>query len=524
MYALYMNFLKVLWIWYIIYEFTSCIFQLVLDSASDTSSDRGSPAFGKLVDIDSTDTASTSTSDSLSHIPYMDSVAADSHSITTVSSVESDSQTTRPVPPPRRNRAAKKQIVTDKLITTPKLPPQQPVVKDRLISQKSRPKPAPRKSLSEDPDNNVKVNTGVNAATVTSDAPIVNKTLDNNPLIRLESYEDDLDPFQSPRFSTALQNAGHITDKSQGLNGALNRTPAFKKDVDMPVRHTMKPDISPEMSPERELGQKKGVTDVLSDFDPLTSKSADVTLRQTSENADRQRPVTELLQNWELKTLTATSQPTQSVWNTSSTSAPPGSNLQSAPYHKPLTRLANASPNQYRPPQVAPAPFQRQNVTPTKSKESTTAEQNRTSGDPFEDILNLSLTSSPSQPTWEKFEWFYSMYFVRFSNFDVPSQCSGALSLWPVCLYLSDWQMPDVAPVCDFCKIYTWTLCLSYHYEKQTSRIQSVIIAAGASVFHKHSFYICSDVELVIFLCSFYSPGSIIGVYCFYPVCCQSSL
>ncbi|KAK3088248.1 hypothetical protein FSP39_016572 [Pinctada imbricata] len=357
---------------------------LQFDSSSDTSSGRGSPGFTKLVDIDSTDTGSTSTQDSFGQIPYIDS-AIESQGNTTASSVGSESET-RPVPPPRRHRATKTQNTAaktqnpsaDKLIATPRKP--QPPAKDKLIVQDKlispRPKPRPRTNSTEGIGPNVRLSTST---------PKTDKTLSTSPLVRLESCEEDFDPFRSPNSLTvgrldALRASKHDEP-------TLNRTPAFNKgNIEGPLR-LAKPDFSPELSPERELENKK-TDDFLSDFDPLSERKNNAT-----SAAKDQTP--ELLQNWGLTNLRVTDSASSNPSVQNRTSPKPQ-------LHRPLTRLANQAPGASFKPPLMTKPVVPPSMRTSRPAETSPAK--RSSDDPFEDLLNLSLTNPSSQPTWEKFD------------------------------------------------------------------------------------------------------------------------
>ncbi|XP_078324597.1 uncharacterized protein LOC111125891 isoform X6 [Crassostrea virginica] len=352
------------------------------ESDSSCNSSPAPSAFSSLIEIDSHSIGSTGTQDSFSTLPLADG----SDSMSNTSDFENPGS--RPVAPPRRKRAEKKKE-------------ENVVVKDRLIGGRARdrPKPSPRQSVSE----------GVKADSVPV-KPVEESGKDtvSGHLIQLDSVEDEFDPFSSPKSQT-VGSVESLKEKIEGSPPLLKRAPAFKKQNGRPSR-----DNSFETLISSGSTQHKTL-DGIETFDPLHNPSA-----EPSQSKEPRKSVHELMQNWELHTLTK-SQNQVSGAKPSFAQTPPALGFPSPPHlttshntHQPLARLSHFTPHQIHQASVglsnvklgnsaphSPASSQRTSATSVASADR--------SSDPFSDLLEQSLSNksgeNPSpKKNWETFE------------------------------------------------------------------------------------------------------------------------
>lgn len=298
----------------------------------------------------------------------------------------------RPVAPPRRRKVEKKK--EDNV-----------VVKDRLIgvrTSKERPKPAPRQSLSDE----VKVDI---AQIKPEGEP--KKEAAAKPLIQLDSVDDDFDPFSSPKSQT-VGTVETLRERSEGSPSLLRRTAAIKKPNGRPSRENSFENLkgSSAVKAERSL-------DGIETFDPLCNSSA----KPTQSKEEQRKSVHELMQNWELHTLTKSQNQPRSDEKPFAHKSPhlgfpsPPHFISSQNTHQPLARLSHFTPHQ-----IQQASMNVSNIKlPNNSSPHSSVCSQRTSGssvastdrssDPFSDLLEQSLSNksgeNPSpKKNWETFD------------------------------------------------------------------------------------------------------------------------
>lgn len=356
------------------------------ESDSSCNSSPAPSSFSSLIEIDSHSIGSTSTQDSFSALPLADG----SDSMSNTSDLENPG--TRPIAPPRRRRAEKKK--EDNV-----------VVKDRLIgvrTSKERPKPSPRQSLSEE----VKVDT-----TQVKPEGEPKKEAAAKSLIQLDSVDDDFDPFSSPKSQT-VGTVEKLRERNEGSPSLLRRTAAIKKQNGRPSRENSleKLKVDSSVKAERSL-------DGIESFDPLCNSSD----KPTQSKEEPRKSVHELMQNWELHTLTKSQNQPRSDEKPFAHKAPhlgfpsPPHFTSSQNTHQPLARLSHFTPHQ-----IQQASMNMSNLKlPNNSSPHSSVGSQRTSGssvasadrssDPFSDLLEQSLSNksgeNPSpKKNWETFD------------------------------------------------------------------------------------------------------------------------
>lgn len=353
------------------------------ESDSSCNSSPAPSSFSSLIEIDSHSIGSTSTQDSFSALPLADG----SDSMSNTSDLENPG--TRPIAPPRRRRAEKKK--EDNV-----------VVKDRLIgvrTSKERPKPSPRQSLSDE----VKVDT-----TQVKPEGEPKKEAAAKSLIQLDSVDDDFDPFSSPKSQT-VGTVEKLRERNEGSPSLLRRTAAIKKQNGRPSRENSLEKLKVDSS-VRSL-------DGIESFDPLCNSSD----KPTQSKEEPRKSVHELMQNWELHTLTKSQNQPRSDEKPFAHKAPhlgfpsPPHFTSSQNTHQPLARLSHFTPHQ-----IQQASMNMSNLKlPNNSSPHSSVGSQRTSGssvasadrssDPFSDLLEQSLSNksgeNPSpKKNWETFD------------------------------------------------------------------------------------------------------------------------
>lgn len=356
------------------------------ESDSSCNSSPAPSAFSSLIEIDSHSIGSTSTQDSFSALPLADG----SDSTSNTSDLENPG--TRPIAPPRRRRGEKKK--EDNV-----------VVKDRLIgvrTNKERPKPAPRQSQSDE----VKINT---AQVKPEGEP--KEEAGAKPLIQLDSVEDDFDPFSSPKSQT-VGTVETLRERNEGSPSLLRRTAAIKKQNGRPSRENSLENLkgSSSVKVERSL-------DGIETFDPLCNSSTE----PTQNKEEPRKSVHELMQNWELHTLTKSQNQPRSDDKPSFAHKAPHLGFPSPPHftssqntHQPLARLSHFTPHQI---QQASMNISNLRLANNSSPHSSVGSQ-RTSGssvasvasadrssDPFSDLLEQSLSNKSGEKPSPKKNW-----------------------------------------------------------------------------------------------------------------------
>lgn len=349
------------------------------------SSCNSSPAPSSLIDIDANSIGSTDTQDSF-NVPATD--GSDSQSNT---STDFENPASRPIPPPRRRKGEKKRE-------------ENVVVKDRLIGarmSKDRPKPAPRKSLSDE----IKEETVQGKADNESKPESV-----PGPLIQLESMDDDdFDPFSSQKSQT-VGKVETLRGKGEDSPSLLRRTAAVKKQNGRPPR-----DDSSERRTVKKTTQLERKLEGIETFDPLSNTS-----EQTQTKEEPRKSVHELMQNWELHNLPMSTNPSLPTAKPS-LAQKPHLGFPSPPHfnashgiHQPLARLSNFSPHQIQQVSVNMSglrlsnPSVHSSISSQRTSGGSVASADRSS-DPFSDLLEQSLLNksveNPSpKKNWETFD------------------------------------------------------------------------------------------------------------------------
>ncbi|XP_056011231.1 DENN domain-containing protein 1B-like isoform X13 [Ostrea edulis] len=357
-----------------------------IDVAEESdSSCNSSPAPSSLIDIDANSIGSTDTQDSF-NVPATD--GSDSQSNT---STDFENPASRPIPPPRRRKGEKKRE-------------ENVVVKDRLIGarmSKDRPKPAPRKSLSDE----IKEETVQGKADNESKPESV-----PGPLIQLESMDDDdFDPFSSQKSQT-VGKVETLRGKGEDSPSLLRRTAAVKKQNGRPPR-----DDSSERRTVKNTTQLERKLEGIETFDPLSNTS-----EQTQTKEEPRKSVHELMQNWELHNLPMSTNPSLPTAKPS-LAQKPHLGFPSPPHfnashgiHQPLARLSNFSPHQIQQVSVNMSglrlsnPSVHSSISSQRTSGGSVASADRSS-DPFSDLLEQSLLNksveNPSpKKNWETFD------------------------------------------------------------------------------------------------------------------------
>ncbi|XP_048773019.1 DENN domain-containing protein 1B-like isoform X3 [Ostrea edulis] len=360
-------------------------FSLIDVAEESDSSCNSSPAPSSLIDIDANSIGSTDTQDSF-NVPATD--GSDSQSNT---STDFENPASRPIPPPRRRKGEKKRE-------------ENVVVKDRLIGarmSKDRPKPAPRKSLSDE----IKEETVQGKADNESKPESV-----PGPLIQLESMDDDdFDPFSSQKSQT-VGKVETLRGKGEDSPSLLRRTAAVKKQNGRPPR-----DDSSERRTVKNTTQLERKLEGIETFDPLSNTS-----EQTQTKEEPRKSVHELMQNWELHNLPMSTNPSLPTAKPS-LAQKPHLGFPSPPHfnashgiHQPLARLSNFSPHQIQQVSVNMSglrlsnPSVHSSISSQRTSGGSVASADRSS-DPFSDLLEQSLLNksveNPSpKKNWETFD------------------------------------------------------------------------------------------------------------------------